>query len=249
LPSRPAFSLLEGAAPTAPVATPQAQAVVTPKPRRTFPPVPVVPFTEDSSQSGKLKADLNGVWLLVVNAPLAPGKFKSFPQIFMVTAGKTGPTFHLLDVLLPDDIATTIKTANKRYEAWQPDAATLKTLRQSWSTLAPAKVKAMDEFLYSKIHYQTVAPDKYAEVFPKRDEASDKILKASGDKFVLLIQEEYSPRDLGPDSRAAQMIARNTIYGVTQVEKDTIKGEALADFIAAGSGFPLPYKLVGPFAR
>jgi len=228
--------------------TPQVQAANTPRPHRTFAPVPVVPFTEDSSAAGKVKADLNGVWFDVVSVPLAPGKFKTFPQILKVTSGKEGPTYHLLDVLLPPDIAAAIADANKHFAAWQPDAATLKTLQQNWSKLEPAKMKATAEPLYSKIHYQVIAPDKYGEVFPKRDEISDKILKASSGTFAILIREEYAPRDLGPDSRSAQMIARNTIYGITQVDKDTLKGSALVEFIAAGAGFPLPYKFESPFA-
>ncbi len=240
-------SRAEDAAAAPPVATPQAEAAATPRPRHTLPPAPVVPFTEDSSQTGKVKADLNGVWLTVVNVPLAPGKFKSFVEILKVTSGKDGPTFHLLDVLLPDDIAAAVKDASKHFVAWQPDAATLKTLQQNWSKLEPAKMKAMDEFLYSKIHYKVIAPDKYQDEFPRRDEISDKVLKASGDKFTILIQEEFAPRPLPPESHASQMIARNTIYGVTQVDKDTIKGEALVEFIAAGAGFPLPYKFDSPF--
>jgi hypothetical protein len=233
------------AAATPAAATPQA--ANSPRPHRTFAPVAVVPFTEDSSQAGKVKADLNGVWFAVVNVPIAPGKFKTFPELFKVTSGKEGPTYHLLDVLLPPDVAASIADANKHYAAWQPDAAALKTLQQSWSKLEPAKMKQTAEPLYLKIHYQVIAPDKYGEVFPKRDEISDKVLKASADNFTILIREEYSPRDLGPDSRSAQMIARNTIYGITQVDKDTIKGSSLVEFIAAGAGFPLPYKFESPF--
>jgi len=211
------------------------------------PPAPVVPITQTSSQSGSVKADLKGVWLMVVNVPLAPGKFKTFPQLFKVTAGKDGPTFELLDVLLPADIAESVKSANKSFAAWQPDAAALNTLRQSWSKLEPAKMKAIDELLYQQINYTTVAPDKYGDVFARRDETTDKVLKASADHFVVMIEEKYQPRDLGENSRAAQLMGRTAVYGATSVEKDKIKGDAFTNFIVAGPGFPMPYKLLSPF--
>jgi len=242
-------SWAEEAAPAAP-ATPasQAPAATTPSGRQKPPPAPVVPITETTTLSGTLKTDLKGVWLLVVNVPLAPGKFKTFPELFKVTtADGKAPTFHLLDVLLPPDIADTVKGANRRFEAWQPDAATLKTLQQSWSKLPPAKEKAIDDLLFQQINYTAIGPDKYGEVFARRDESLDKILKASADQFAVLIEEKYQPRDLGPNSRVAQLMGRNAVYGVTAVEKDKIKGDALTDFIVAGPGYPLPYKLVSPF--
>lgn len=232
---------------TAPVAaaTPAAAAAVSPRIKP--PPAPVVPITESSSLSGKLKTDLKGVWLLVVNVPLAPGKFKTFPELFKVTPGENGPTFHLLDVLMPGDIGAAVASANRRFEAWQPDAATLNTLRQNWSKLEPAKMKAIDELLYQQINYTVVAPDKYGEVFARRDETLDKILKSSADHFALMVEEKFQPRDLGENSRVAQVMGRNAIYGVTSVEKDKIKGDALTDFIVAGPGYPMPYKLLSPF--
>jgi hypothetical protein len=233
------------AAPAAPVAATPAAAAATPKPR--VPPAPVVPIIQSTTQSGTVKADLKGVWLLVVNVPLAPGKFKTFPELFKITTGANGPTIELLDVLLPADIADAVKSANRRFEAWQPDAATLNTLRQSWSKLEPAKMKAIDELLYQQINYTVVAPDKYGEVFARRDESTDKVLKAAADNFALMIEEKYQPRDLGPNSRAAQMMGRNAIYGVTSVEKDKIQGDAFTDFIVAGPGFPMPYKMLSPF--
>jgi len=216
-------------------------------PHQKPPPAPVVPITQTSTQSGKLKTDLSGVWLLVVNVPLAPNKFKTFPQLFKVSKGADGTTFQLLDVLLPDDIANAVKSSNRRFEAWQPDAATLKTLQESWAKLAPAKEKPIDEFLYQQINYTIVAPDKYGDVFAKRDDALDKILKSSADHFTVMVEEKYQPRDLGPNSRVAQVMGRNAIYGVTSEEKDKIKGEAFTDFIVAGPGFPMPYKLLSPF--
>ncbi len=230
-------------APAAGAATPAAAA----SPSRRVPPAPVVPITESSTQSGKLKADLKGVWLLVVNVPLAPNKFKTFAELFKVTTGADGATFHILDVLLPPEIAASLANANRSRDPWQPDAAALKTLQESWSKLEPAKMKQIDELLYQQINYTIAAPDKYNDVFPRKDESLDKILKGASDHFTLMVEEKFQPRDLGPNSRTAQVMGRNGIYGATSVEKDKIKGDAMTDFIVAGPGFPMPYKLVSPF--
>jgi hypothetical protein len=231
---------------TAPTAS-HAEAAATPEPRRAFPPAEAGPIAEDTSMAGKPAVDLKGVWLLVANAELVPGtgKFKTFTQMFAISQGKSGPTFHLLDVRLPGAIAEAIATANADTSAWQPDAAALKTLRQSWRTLPPAKQKALDEFLYLKIHYTVAAPDNYGAAFPRRDEAADKVLKDS--KVALLIREEYKSRDLGRDSRIAQMIARDSLYGVKGVEKDRLKGNATISLVAAGAGAPIPFSFRGPF--
>ena len=147
---------------------------------------------------------------------------------------------------LPDDMKQALKTANGRtLQAWQPDDATLKQLQKSWSTLPLAKLKYTGESLYLKIHYKVVAADQYEAAFGSRDEKLDKAIK--GSKFTMMIQEEYKPRDLGNDSRMAQMITRSTMYGAKIVDKDTVKGDMVIDFIAAGAGTPIPYKFTGPF--
>jgi hypothetical protein len=228
---------------TAPTAG-QAQAAATPA-HRTFPPVEAGPIAEDTTVQGKPATDLQGVWLLVVNIETAPGRPKTFPELFKVSAGKNGPVFNLLDVRLPDDVAQAINTANRTGHPWQPDDAALKTLRQNWSTLPPAKLKTLEEFLYAKIHYKVLAPDHYDQASKGSDATADRVLKDS--KLALMIEEEYKPRDLGPDSRVAQLMARNSMYGVKQVDKDTLKGDGATGFIAAGSGMPLPFKFAAPF--
>lgn len=237
---QPGAATPAAAAPTA--GAPQAAA-----PRPTFQPVEAGPIAEDTTVQGKLDANLKGVWLLVANAELVPGKFKTFPQIFKISGEKDGLKFQILDVQLPDDVKQAVKTANSRtLQAWQPDDAMLKELQQSWSTLAPAKLKYTGDPLYSKLHYKLVGPDQYSMAFNGADEALIKIFKDS--KFAFLVQEEYAPRDLGPDSRIAQMITRSTVYAVHSIDKDTIKGDIALDFIAAGSGTPIPYKFAGSFA-
>jgi hypothetical protein len=110
---------------------------------------------------------------------------------------------------------------------------------------APAKLKYIADSLYAKIHYKLVAADKYEAEFGSGEENLDKAIK--GSKFTMMIQEEYKPRDLGNDSRVAQMITRSTMYGAKSVDKDTVKGDMVLDFIAAGAGSPIPYKFTGPF--
>lgn len=237
---------LSRAAETPPATTPtpgQAAAAPTVMHRPTYPPVEAGPIAEDTHLDGKPDVKLTGVWFLVTNAELVPGKFKTFPQIFKITADKDGPKFQILDVLLPDDIQQAVKTANSRtLQQWQPDAAMLKELQENWSKLPPAKLKYTGDFLYAKIHYTVTLPDKYGQ---GADDALSKVYKDS--KYTIEIQEEYRPRDLGPDSRIAQMITRATFYGVKAIDKDTVKGDMVLNFIAAGSGSPIPYKFSGPF--
>ena len=238
----PALSRAEGPAVTPTPA--QAAAAPTVMHRPTYPPVEAGPIAEDTHQEGKPDAKLKGVWFVVTNAELVPGKFKTFPQIFKVTEDKDGPKFQILDVLLPDDIQQSVKASNSRtLQAWQPTDAMVKELQQDWSKLPPAKLKYTGDPLYSKIHYTVFAADKAGGA--NGDDLEKKANKDS--KYTVLVQEEYRPRNLGPDSRIAQMITRATFYSVKSVDKDTIKGDMVLNFIAAGAGSPIPYKFGGPF--
>jgi hypothetical protein len=204
------------------------------------------PFAEQTTVQGKITVDLTGVWLLVARAELAPGKFKTFPQLLQITKGKSGPEFHLLDVQFPDQMEQSQSQANKTLAAWEPSTDTLKLLGKDWSKLPKAKQKTIEEPLYYKIDYLVASPDNYADAFTTRSELTQKVF--DGSKVGMKIVEDYKPRELPPDSHVAQLIRRTTFYGVKTEEKDLIKGDITAGFLAAGAGTPLPYQFNGSFA-
>ena len=68
-----------------------------------------------------------------------------------------------------------------------------------------------------------------------------------GSKVAVRIDEAYQPRDLGPDSRVAQMISRSTIYAVKSVDANLIAGTQSMSLIAVGASSPIPYTFNGPF--
>lgn len=217
-----------------------------PKLLRDYGTVPTAPIEEHTSVAGKpdLKP-LAGVWLLVAQAELVSGKFRNFPQIFKITSNKDGARFQLLDVKLPEAVEQAVKDANRKVEPWKPSPEILQTLKANWSTLPVLKEKYVDEFLYGKMTYNVVAPSEYPTVFAKADEELKKALEKS--KLAFQIEEAYRPRDLGPDSRIAQMIARTTVYAVQSVSPDTVTGTQSMALIAVGAASPIPYAFKGPF--
>ena len=122
----------------------------------------------------------------------------------------------------------------------------LRELKQNWSTLPVLKEKSIEEFLYGKLTYLVVAPDQYAAAFGGTlNDDMKKLL--DGSKVAFKVEEAYRPRDLGPDSRIAQMISRTTVYAVKSADADTISGTQTMALIAAGSSAPIPYAFHGPF--
>ena len=227
-------------------ATPGVAARPTPGWQGKLPLVDAGPFDEKTTVQGKIEVPLEGVWLLIAHPQIAPGKFKTFPQLLKVTTGKNGLEFHLLDVRLPDAMQQAVRDADRHtLVAWEPSEADRKTLAESWSHLPPAKQKAVEEFLFSKIDYTVAAPDRYAEAFPKRSEAMDKVL--AGTKVAVRIAEQYKPRDLPIEAHISQLAGRTSLYGVKSVEKDVLKGDTYSGFLAMGAGTPLPYEFAGPF--
>jgi hypothetical protein len=200
------------------------------------------PFEESTLVRGKVDADLSGVWLLVANLEVAPGKFRNFPQLLKVTSGDKGPQFHLLDVKWPEDIDKSVKEA--KASKWQPTPEMRKSLAAQWSTLPIAKEKTINDFMYDRVKYELTAPDHYSE-FGAKDEKLDKTLGDS--KFGLRITEDYRPRELPKDVPVTQLAQRVTIYGVKTVDKNTLQGEQLTGFVAVGIATPLPFTFNGPF--
>ena len=77
-------------------------------------------YDETTTVAGKVPVDLRGVWLLVAQPEVAKGKFKTFPELLMISQQKDGrPSVHLLDVRLPADMAGEVKVANEKLEFWR----------------------------------------------------------------------------------------------------------------------------------
>lgn len=228
--------------PASDVAKPVPTEQVKSKPGSRFGVVEAGPFDETTLVRGKIDTDLKGVWLLVANIEVAPGKFRNFPQLLKITTGDKGPEFHLLDVKLPENIDKSVKEAKQ--DKWQPTAEMRKSLAAQWSELPLAKEKTINDFMYDKVKYELTAPDHYGELGQK----SDKIDKALGDtKFGVRITENYRPREIPKDVPVTQLAQRVTIYGVKKADKDTLQGEQLTGFIAVGIATPLPFTFNGPF--
>lgn len=236
----------EEASPATPPAAPAAAPTPRAKTIEDFGTVTALPFRENTTVLGKVDTDLSGVWLLLANAEVAAGKFKTFPQILRVEKGPDGPHFHLLDVRLPAAMAAQVKDSSLRtLTKWQPSAEQLQSLAASWASLEPAKEKTLDEFLYDKVEYVLAAPDSYAQAFPKRDAVLSKVLENS--RWSLTVDETYRPRDLPADARIAQLIERKTIYAAQDASPERIRGGLVLGFVAAGAGTPLPFNFGGDF--
>jgi hypothetical protein len=200
------------------------------------------PFAETTLVRGKVDADLKGVWLLVANLEVAPGKFRNFPQLFKITDGGKGPEFHLLDVKLPENIEKSVQEA--KHNRWQPTEEMRKSLAAQWSKLPLAKEKTINDFMYDRVKYELTAPDHYGELGAK----DEKLDKALGDtKFSVRVTENYRPRELPKDVPVTQLAQRVSIYGVKKADKDMLQGEQLTGFIAVGIATPLPFTFNGPF--
>jgi hypothetical protein len=206
------------------------------------------PFQESTNVRGKIDTKLSGIWLVVARTQIAPGKFKTFPQIIKITQGKDGPQFNLLDVKLPDEVDKAVYDANNMTLAmWTPSPEVREKLSKTWAQLPPHKQKNLHDFLYSKIEYTLIGSDIYGEVFTgaKTNPGLSKVLE--GSRFSLQVVENYKPRNLPPDARVSQLIQRRTIYGIKTIEKDLIKGENSLGIVAAGAGSPIPFAFNGPF--
>jgi hypothetical protein len=200
------------------------------------------PFSESTTVRGKIDTDLTGVWLLVSNVEVAPGKFRNFPQILKVAKSDKGPVFHLLDVQLPESITASVKAA--KVDRWQPTPEMRKTLASDYAKLPLVKEKTIQEMMFDKITYELADPAHYAEL-GQNEAKLDKALQ--GSKFAMRMTENYRPRELPKDVAITQLAQRVTIYGFKKVDKDTMEGEQLAGFIAVGMGTPLPFTFNGPF--
>jgi hypothetical protein len=217
-----------------------------PNGRPRVPPAPAGPFEESTSVEGKIESDLQGVWLLVTTAQIAPGKYKTFPELLKITNGKQGPEFHLLDVRMPEDVQASITKANRTLSSWTPSEKTRKALGQKWAELPKAKEKSIQEFLYGRIEYSVVAPDKFDQVFVKRNPVLDNVLK--GSLFGIKVVEDYKPRhNIPPGASVSQLIERQTVYGVKSAQDGIVKGDHILGFVAAGMGTPIPMQFAGPF--
>lgn len=203
----------------------------------------VGPFTETTSNHGKIDQDLTGVWLVVVSVEIAPEKFRTFPQLLKITKGKEGREAHMVDVRLPQPVQQSIREA--RFSLWQPNEEMLATLRKTWADLPKYESKGVGEMIYHEITYSFASPDQYAATFTLRDPELDKILEDS--RFALSVSERYLPHKLPPKSRVSQLMGRDTYYAIKSVEPGLIKGRHRVNFLAAGAGVPVPYNMGGPF--
>jgi len=202
-------------------------------------------YDETTTVAGKVPVDLRGVWLLVAQPEVAKGKFKTFPELLMISQQKDGrPSVHLLDVRLPADMAGEVKAANEKLEFWAPSAVELAALRRGWSKLPPATNKDVhkSDVAYGTVDVTVASPEKYGEVFAGGDPGIEEALK--GSMFALQVVERFRPLPMPPGENIAQVMERKSVYVVRSATDSVLEGKQFTGFVAAGPGVPIPI----PFA-
>jgi len=207
-------------------------------------------YDETTTVAGKVPVDLRGVWLLVAQPEVAKGKFKTFPELLMISQQKDGrPSVHLLDVHLPADMAGEVKAANEKLEFWAPSAVELAALRRGWSKLPPATDKDKDvvagDHAYARIDFRLAASERYAEAFPTQDKLLKSVLSDS--TFSLEVSEQYRALPVPPDSNISQLARRTSVYGFRTASDHVLEGAQVTGFVAALPYGPLPLTWSGKF--
>src|SRR5438128_6817941 len=151
------------------------------------------------------------------------------------------------DVRLPKQIDQAAKEADRKLTPWTPTDEDLGALRKQWATLPRATKKDVvaGDLVYGEVLFTLAAPERYEQVFPKRDEKLNGVLAETA--FSLQIEERYRPLPQPPGSNIAQVGLRKTIYGVRNASDALVEGRQAVGFVAAGPGMPLPFNLGGPF--
>ena len=205
-------------------------------------------YRETTTVEGKVPFDLRGAWLLVAHAEVSEGKFKTFPQLLKVSTGKDGGlTMHLLDVRLPKQIDQAARVADRKLTPWTPTDGDLGALRKQWATLPRATKKDVvaGDVVYGEVLFTLAAPDRYDQVFAKRDENLNGVLAETA--FSLQIEERYLPQPQSPGTNISQLGLRKTIYGVRNASDTRVEGRQVVGFVAAGAMMPIPFNFSGPF--
>jgi hypothetical protein len=217
-------------------------------------PAAATPFEEKTTVQGKVPIDLSGVWFVVAHARMAKDptvqKFRTFPQLIQVVRQKDGtPVMHLLDVRLPKQMAATIKAQNDKLEPWTPSAEDLKLIARELPKMKPVPDQEKDvvagDVAIAQVVFTLATPDRYAEVFPRQDEAMATTLADTA--FTLEVVENYRGLPLPPGSNVAPLMQRNSIYGVRNAADNVLEGRQVLGFIAAGIGQPIPIGTAGEF--
>jgi hypothetical protein len=209
---------------------------------------PTRDYDETTTVAGKVPVDLRGVWLLVAQPEVAKGKFKTFPELLMISQQKDGrPSFHLLDVRLPADMTGELKAANDNLEFWAPSDAELAALRRGWSKLRPATEKDVlaGDHAYARIDFRLAAPERYAEVFPRQDKLTKGVLSES--TFSLSVTEQYRALPLPRNSNVTQLAGRTSVYGFRTASDHVLEGAQVTGFLASLPYAPLPLTWSGKF--
>jgi len=205
-------------------------------------------YDETTTVAGKIPIDLRGVWLLVAQPEVAKDKFKTFPELLVISQQKDGqPSFHLLDVRLPADMAAQVKAANDSLASWAPSDEQLAALRRGWSKLPPATDKDVmaGDHAYARIDYRLTAPERYPEVFARQDKLLKSVLSES--TFSLQVVEQYRALPLPADSNVTQLARRTSVYGFRNASDHVLEGAQVTGFLAALPFAPLPLSWSGKF--
>src|SRR5438093_121603 len=203
-------------------------------------------YAEHTTVAGKLPVDLRGVWFIVAQPTVTKdGKSKTLPQLIAVSQEGAKLTWHLMDVRLPKGMADAVRVANEKLNPWSPSDADIALLRQQWSKLPPATDKdpKAGDLWYAQVEFALAAPERYADAFPRQDDALRGVLAESG--FSLQVNESYRPLPVPPGSNIGQLMVRKTIYGVRKASDARLEGKLVVGFVAATAYNPLPFNSGG----
>jgi len=204
-------------------------------------------YTESTTIDGRLPVDVRGVWFVVAQPRVGDGKFKTLPQLIAVSQGSSGLTLHLMDVRLPKEMVQGVRAANDKLERWTPSDKDVALLRQQWSKLPPATDKDVmaGDLAYSQVRFSLASPERYADAFPKQDDALRDVLADSG--FTLEVDESYRSLPIPPGKNVGQLMLRKTIYGVRSASDTVLEGKLVTGLLAATPFTPIPYNFGGSF--
>ena len=205
-------------------------------------------YAEHTTVAGKLPVDLRGVWFIVAQPTVTKdGKSKTLPQLIAVSQEGAKLTLHLMDVRLPKGMADAVREANEKLKPWSPSDADVALLRQQWAKLPPATDKdpKAGDLWYAQVEFALAAPERYADAFPRQDDALRGVLAESG--FSLQVNESYRPLPVPPGSNIGQLMVRKTIYGVGKASDTRLEGKLVVGFVAATAYNPLPFNFGGSF--
>src|SRR5262249_22275996 len=206
-------------------------------------------FLQTTRVEGTPPGDLAGTWFVCAQAELPADKTGALPpELWTVSRPAAGQlVVRLLDVELPRSIDEQYRAGSRQPKAWMPSPADLELLRKEWSRLPRVTKRDVHrgDVDYEAVEVVVAAPQRYGDVFPKRDRAMEDAL--AGSLFALQVTEKFRPLPVPPGENIAQLQQRKSVYVVRSATDSVLEGKHFTGYVAAGPGMPIPITVAGPF--